>query len=126
MKYSLILPVYNGGEYVKECVQSILSQSFSQFNLHVLDNYSTDGTLEWLSSLKDERIKIYPAERFLPMEENWQRILSIPRNEMMTIIGHDDLLDSNYLASMDAFIQKHPDASLYQAHFRFIDQQGKF
>src|SRR5437868_2299364 len=111
-KFSIILPVYNGGDYVKECVQSILSQSLPEFNLHVLDNLSTDGTAEWIDSLKDERIKIYRSEKFLSMEQNWQRALAIDKNEMMTLIGHDDVLHANYLETMQALIEKHPQASL--------------
>lgn len=123
-KYSIILPVRNGGHYVKECVNSIFAQSLPDFHLHVLDNCSTDGTLEWLRSLTDPRIKIYPAETPLSIEDNWGRIVTIPRNEFMTLIGHDDILDPHYLAAMDRLITQHPDASLYQAHFRYIDPQG--
>ena len=123
--YSIILPVKDGGDYVKECVNSILSQSFHDFTLHVLDNNSSDGTVSWIQALNDERIEIYPSKDSLPMEENWGRIKSIPRNEFMTIIGHDDLFDKQYLAVVNTLIQKHPDASLYQTHFRFIDSNGE-
>jgi glycosyltransferase involved in cell wall biosynthesis len=126
VKFSIILPVKNGGEYVKECVQSILSQSYSDFNLHILENCSTDGTAEWLQTLKDGRIVIIPSETSLSIEENWARILSIQRNEFMTIIGHDDLFDANYLQVMHDLINQYPDASLYQTHFRFIDAKGNF
>ena len=78
-RYSIILPVYNGGEYFKECVFSILSQTYACFDLHVLDNHSTDGSSEWIKTLKDPRIKIYRSESFLSMEENWKRILDIPK-----------------------------------------------
>jgi glycosyltransferase involved in cell wall biosynthesis len=125
VKYSIILPVRNGGEYVKECVNSILLQTYPDFNLHVLDNSSGDGTLEWIRSLNDERIKIYPSERALSIEENWGRIKSIEKNEFITLIGHDDLLDKNYLMVMNELISRHPNASLYQAHFRYIDSTGK-
>jgi len=123
-KYSIILPVRNGGEYVKECVSSILAQSLGDFQLQVLDNCSTDGTRDYLQSVKDERIKIYPADRPLSIEENWARITTIPKNEFITLIGHDDVLDANYLAVMDRLIEKHPGASLYQAHFRYINATG--
>ncbi|MGZ3849947.1 MAG: glycosyltransferase family 2 protein [Flavisolibacter sp.] len=123
-KYSIVLPVRNGGEYVKECVNSILSQTLKDFNLHILDNCSTDGTSEWLGSLRDERIIICPSERPLTIEENWARITSIQKNEFVTLIGHDDLLEPNYLEIMDGLISDHPDASLYQAHFKFIDSMG--
>ena len=125
MKYSIILPVRNGGEYVKECVNSILTQSLNSFNLLILDNCSTDGTFEWIISLNDARIKIYPAAKSLSIEENWDRIKSLPKNEFITLIGHDDILDKHYLEVMDRLISKHPNAALYQTHFRYIDAQGK-
>lgn len=125
MKYSIILPVRNGGEYVKECVNSILSQTLNTFNLHVLDNCSTDGTLEWIRSLNDDRIKIFPSAKSLTIEENWKRAAGISKNEYLTLIGHDDLLANNYLQVMDKLIAKHPNASLYQTHFSYIDSDGK-
>jgi glycosyltransferase involved in cell wall biosynthesis len=124
-KFSIILPVRNGGRYVKECVHSILSQSHTDFNLIVLDNCSADGTSEWLTSLDDQRIHIYPAARPLSIEENWGRITTVPKMEFMTLIGHDDLLDAQYLATMNQLIERHPSASLYQAHFRYIDSEGR-
>ncbi len=124
MKYSIILPVKNGILYIKECVDSILSQEYAHFNLHILDNCSTDGTSEWLQSLADPRIIYLPADKPLTIEENWGRIKSIPKNEFMTMIGHDDILLPNYLHTIDALINQYPSASLYQTHFDFIDSSG--
>jgi glycosyltransferase involved in cell wall biosynthesis len=125
MKFSILLPVKDGGEYVKECVDSILSQTLQDFNLIVLDNCSTDGTLEWLQSQNDARIVIHPSGKQLSIEENWVRIKSIPKNEFITLIGHDDILNKNYLEVMANLIQKHPAASLYQSHYHYIDGGGK-
>jgi glycosyltransferase involved in cell wall biosynthesis len=125
-KYSIILPVYNGGEYVKECLRSILAQTFTDFNVIVLDSLSTDGSLNWIKSLQDHRITIHAAEKPLTIEENWNRITGIPKNEFITVIGHDDLLHPDYLADMDQLISKHPKASLYQAHFNYINSKGNF
>ena len=124
-RFSIILPVRNGGEYVKECVNSVLSQTLQDFNLVVLDNCSTDHTVAWLESLKDPRIIIHKADRSLSIEENWGRIKDVPRNEFMTMIGHDDLLLPNYLQEMDTLINRFPDATLYQTHFNYIDAAGK-
>jgi glycosyltransferase involved in cell wall biosynthesis len=123
-RFSIILPVRNGGEYVKECVHSILSQTLSDFNLIILDNQSTDGTLDWIKSLSDKRIEFYPSDRPLTIEENWGRIKTIPKNEFITLIGHDDKLYSHYLQEMNDLIKKHPQASLYQAHYTYIDSKG--
>jgi len=125
-QFSIILPVLNGGEYIKECVQSILAQSVTDFNLIVLDSGSTDGTIEWLQMQNDERIILQLSDKPMTITENWSRIKNISRNEWMTIIGHDDILCSDYLQTMTALIKQYPDASLYQAHFNLIDAEGRF
>jgi glycosyltransferase involved in cell wall biosynthesis len=125
MNYSIILPVRNGGEYLKECVNSILTQTLDTFNLIILENCSTDGTPEWIKKVNDPRILLIEADHALTIEENWARITKVPKNEFITLIGHDDLLDSNYLEVMDGLIKEHPSASLYQTHFRLIDSRGK-
>ena len=95
--FSIILPARNGGHLLKECVQSILNQTCQDFNLLVLDNNSTDGTLQFLQNLIDERILIYPSITDLTIVENWARILQLKKNEFITLIGHDDILYPNYL-----------------------------
>jgi len=122
--YSIILPVRNGGEYVKECINSILAQTYTGFNLIVLDNASTDGTLEWIRSIIDNRIVIHPSPVSLSIEDNWARITSVPKNEFMTCIGHDDILLPGYLEEMNRLITANPAAALYQTHFTYIDAQG--
>ncbi len=124
-KFSIILPVRNGGDYLKECVRSILAQTVPDFDLLVLDNDSTDGTTEWIRSIADPRIKIYPSEKALVIEENWDRISKIPKNEFITLIGHDDRLNKDYLFTMQELIMNYPDAALYQTHFNYIDSKGE-
>ena len=55
-KISVILPVYNGREFLQDSVQSVLSQSFNSFDFFILDDNSTDGSYEMLSQLEDDRI----------------------------------------------------------------------
>lgn len=111
---------------MKECLAGIQAQTLNDFNCIVLDNCSTDGTAEWIESLGDARVIVYRAERPLSIEENWSRIKGIGKNEYMTMIGHDDVLLPHYLEEMDALIAKHPEAGLYQTHYNYIDQDGKF
>jgi len=124
MAYSIIIPTYNSERWIQQCIGSVLAQTLPDFEIVILDSGSTDGTLEYIRSVRDSRIKIYSTISRLGIVENWQRILSIPRNEFMTILGHDDLLYPNYLATIDQLIQRFPDAGLYQTHFNFIDGAG--
>jgi glycosyltransferase involved in cell wall biosynthesis len=94
------------------------------FSLVVLENGSTDGTREWLAEVHDPRVTVCASQTLLPIEENWARALTVPKNEFMTFVGHDDLLEPNYLEVMDALVRRKPDAGLYFAHFRYIDGKG--
>ncbi|MEO6329147.1 MAG: glycosyltransferase [Ginsengibacter sp.] len=123
-KYSIILPVRNGGEFVKLCINSILSQTIQDFNLIVLDNCSEDGTLEYIQSLADDRILIYTSSKPLTIEENWGRIRGLNTNEFITMIGHDDILFPGYLAEMEKMISSYPQASLYQTQYTYINGKG--
>ena len=119
--FSIILPVLNGGNYVKDCINSILSQTYTNFNLIVLDNCSTDGTKEWIESLNNSRIIVYSSKTHLSITESWSRAKDIKKNEFMTMIGHDDLLYPDFLAKINTLITENPAASIYQTHFKFID-----
>jgi glycosyltransferase involved in cell wall biosynthesis len=125
-RFTIIIPSYNGGEYFKECVLSVLAQTFENFELAVLDDCSTDGSIDWLRAQNDTRIRIYPSIERLRIVDNWARAVDIPKAPFMTILGQDDLLHPNYLQAMDELIACHPNAGLYHAHFRFIDENGRF
>lgn len=124
-RFTIILPVRNGGEYLKTCVAGILAQTFTEFELAILENASTDGTADWIKTFTDPRVKLYSTPEPLTIEQNWLRALDIPKNEFMTIIGHDDFFQPHYLQTMVNLILEHPAASLYQTHFSYIDANGK-
>jgi glycosyltransferase involved in cell wall biosynthesis len=123
-KYSILLPVRNGGIYIQECVASILSQTYKDFNFIILDNCSSDGTVEWIQSIKDARIKLITSNKSLTIEESWERIRHTDKNEFITLIGHDDILYPDFLMVIDGLVKEHPEASLYHTHFNFIDAEG--
>jgi glycosyltransferase involved in cell wall biosynthesis len=123
-KFSVILPVRNGGAYIKECVSSILAQTFQDFNLIILDNNSTDGTVDWLNSLNSEKIIIHPSGESLSIEANWARITTVAKNEFITLIGHDDVLYPDFLENINKLITAYPEAGLYHTHFHFINAKG--
>jgi glycosyltransferase involved in cell wall biosynthesis len=125
-KFTIILPIKGGLNYVKICVEHVLAQTYPHFELAILIHDNDDGTLEWLQSLKDERIHIYNASGVKGINGNWARILDIPKQEFMTILGYDDVLLPNFLEQMNSLIEEHPNASLYQAHFDYIDANGNF
>lgn len=126
-KFTIFLPVKNGGNYLHLCIESILKQSYPNFELVILENKSTDGSHEWLQvlALQDFRVKVMASDESLTIEDNWKRILTAKKNEYMTMIGHDDLLDCDFLEVINNTIIAEPNASLYLTHFRLIDSCGE-
>lgn len=124
-RFTICLPVRNGWPYVQECVQSILAQTCGDFELLVLDNHSTDRTVDWLKTLDDPRIRLSYSDRSLSIVESWARIKSLPKREFVTLIGHDDILDPGFLQAISRLIDQHPEAALYQTGARLIDSDGR-
>jgi glycosyltransferase involved in cell wall biosynthesis len=62
---SIITPVYNGLPYIKECIESVLSQDYEDWEMIITDNCSTDGTVDYLKTIRDSRIKIFYQEENL-------------------------------------------------------------
>ncbi|MET4801641.1 glycosyltransferase involved in cell wall biosynthesis [Bradyrhizobium sp. LB11.1] len=124
IRFSVLLPVRNGWPYVKECVESILTQTYPHFDLIVLDNQSNDNTVEWLKSLDDKRIQIFTSSSSLPIVESWARAKDVSKQEFMTLIGHDDRFDPDFLGRIKALIERHPRSALYQTGARLINSEG--
>ena len=127
-RFSIVMPVLNGGEYIKESVGCVLAQTVTDFNLHILDSGSTDGTLEWIASLNDQRIIVHASDSdaILTIQQNWARMKTIPRNEWMSIVCADDNLYPNYLEVMQSLIDTNSNTSLFGTHFDFINKDGAF
>ena len=121
---SIVIPVHNGGEYLKDFFKTIYNQTLQPTEILILENGSTDGTVNWLKSLNDPRIKIFPTDLLLPIEKNWDRIKTVPRKKWMFMSGHDDLIKSTFIETIRNLTEKYPDASLYQTHFDIIDENG--
>ena len=123
-KFSIILPVRNGMPYIMDSVGSVLSQTYKNFELHILDNKSSDGTLAWCESIDDPRVKVSTSGTSLSIEDSWGRITGIDKCEFITMFAHDDVLLPDFLENIDGLISEHPGAKLYQTNGELIDKEG--
>lgn len=123
-KFSIFLPVRNGMPYITDAVKSVLNQTYDKFELHIMDNNSSDGTLEWCQSINDTRVKVSTSLNSLSIEDSWGRILELNKNEFITMFAHDDILLPNFLKNINNLINLYPDANLYQVNGELIDHRG--
>lgn len=101
-KYSIILPVYNGAKYLPTCVNTIIKQSYNDYELIISNDGSTDGTGKYLDTLIDNpNIKIVQPEERLSMTEHWEWALSHATGEWMIFVGQDDGLQHYFFELAD-------------------------
>lgn len=93
-KLSIALPVYNGENFIKEAIESILLQDSLDFELVVVDNASTDNTLEIVKQfqLSDTRIKLIACENHVGQVENVNRSVTYCKSEWIHFFCHDDIM----------------------------------
>src|SRR5262245_14501161 len=89
---SVCIPTYNGAKFVAEAVQSVLVQSSTDFELLVVDDGSTDGTLDIVRSFTDSRIQIHQNEKRLGIPKNWNHCLALARGEYICLFHQDDVM----------------------------------
>ncbi|MBU4370172.1 glycosyltransferase family 2 protein [Patescibacteria group bacterium] len=89
-KYSIILPARNGGEYLPTCVETIISQNFSDYELIISDNHSTDNTSNYLNNCSHPNINVIKPPRPLSMVDHFEFALSHAQGTWQMFLGVDD------------------------------------
>ena len=104
---TVIIPVFNGIEYIKESVDSILNQSYKNFNLLVIDDGSTDGSYEYLSKKADNRLTIYKQEN-LGLCFTLNKYIKSVSTEYIARLDQDDIALNSRLFEQVSFLKKNP------------------
>ncbi|MFZ3171877.1 MAG: glycosyltransferase [Carboxydocellales bacterium] len=94
---SVCIPVFNCEAYIGFTIESVLNQTLKDFELIILDNKSTDRTLNIIRKFKDSRIRLIENETNIGAEGNWNRALIEARGKYIKILCADDLLYPNCL-----------------------------
>ena len=97
-KVSVAIPVYNGESHLAETIDSVLAQSWDDFELIICDDRSTDGSLDVAASRADGRIRILRNDRNLGFGGNWNRCLAATQGSYIKILPQDDLLHPDCLS----------------------------
>ena len=120
---SVIMSVYNGEKYLREAIDSILNQTFTDFEFIIINDGSTDGTREILESYSDSRIRLIHQEN-IGLTKSLNRGLKLARGEYIARQDADDVSYPERLSYQVVFIEKRPDVVLVGTHASFIDQRG--
>ncbi|MCL1474290.1 glycosyltransferase family 2 protein [Argonema antarcticum] len=122
---SVIIPAYNAEKTILETIQSLQQQTFSDFEAIVINDGSTDSTVELLSKIEDGRLKVFSYENGgLPVARN--RGIDRATGEYITFIDADDLWTPDKLELQLAALQQHPEAGVAYSWTAFINEKSEF
>jgi glycosyltransferase involved in cell wall biosynthesis len=126
-KVSVCLPVYNGSNYLAQAIESVLAQTFSDFELLIANDCSTDDTQKIIEKYasNDARIKHWINEKNLKLFGNYNACIGKATGQYIKLFAHDDLLHPQMLEKMVAVLDKNADVSLVTTARGWIDGDGQ-
>jgi glycosyltransferase involved in cell wall biosynthesis len=127
-RISIGLPVYNGERFLNETLNSLLSQTYTNFEIVISDNGSTDQTesICRTHAAQDQRIRYYRNQENLGAAWNFNRVFKLSFGEYFKWHTADDLCVPDHLAYCLNTIEKNPTAVLVYPKTRFINENGEF
>ena len=120
---SIIVPVYNAGKCIKETIESVLSQSYEDFELLLIDDCSKDDSEEIIKSFNDARVKYIKQPENMGAWAARNRGLEEAKGRYIAFLDADDLWEKDKLKKEFEFMQKE-DAGFVFTGYEFADEYG--
>lgn len=123
---SIVMATYNGEKFLRPQIESILNQSYSNFELIVVDDTSTDQTLTILQEYADHdsRIRIFPAEKNMGLVANFERGLKLAKGEFVALSDQDDIFRNDKIELLVKKLKATPHCDLVISDLSLIDSEG--
>lgn len=120
------MPVYNGEPFLAQALDCLLAQSFSDFELVIADNASTDRTREICQSyaVRDPRVRYERNSENIGVDRNFNRVFNLARGEYFRWAAADDLCAPSLLEKCVVTLDAHPEVVLCYSKSRYIDESG--
>ena len=127
MKFSILIPAYKS-RYLKECVDSVLNQSFEDFEVVIVDDNSPEDLGEIVECYSDDRIRYYKNETncgAVHVVDNWNKCLFQAYGDYIICMGDDDMLASDCLMEYAKAIDAHPEVDVFHIRSYIIDENSQ-
>ena len=126
MRFSVTIPAYKS-KYLRECIDSVLAQTFTDFELVIVNDASPEDLDAIVTSYHDERIRYYVNEKncgAVDVVDNWNKCLSYAQGEYVICMGDDDRLLPEALQLYDELIKRQPGLAVYHGWTEMIDNDS--
>jgi glycosyltransferase involved in cell wall biosynthesis len=123
-KVSVIIPVYNAEKYLARSIESILNQTFQNFEILIIDDGSTDNSWEVIQSFDDHRISSLRNPKNQGVVQSRNKLLSIAKGEYFALQDADDWSEPNRLQVQLDFLESRRDLSICGTQYTKFDNLG--
>lgn len=124
-KISVIMSVHNGMPYLKTSVESIVKQSYKNFEFIIVNDASTDGSWQYLKSIKDKRITLLKNTKNLGLATSLNKALKHTQGNFIARMDADDICLPKRFETQLKFMEDNPDIDLCGSWVKLIDKKGK-
>lgn len=124
-KVTVLMSVYNGERFLREAIDSVLSQDFQDFEFLIVDDASTDGSAMILESYEDARIRVDRNERNLGLTASLNKGIALARGEFVARMDSDDISTKDRLSKQLSHLEAFPSCAAVAGKVLFIDSCGK-
>ncbi|MFZ2302791.1 MAG: glycosyltransferase [Gallionella sp.] len=122
---SVLMNCYNGEKYLRAALDSVLAQTYQNWELVFWDNQSTDDSAAICKSYADRRIRYFYASEHTELGPARIQAFQQIRGEFVAVLDADDISHPDRLARQVAFLKQHPDVALVGSWAQYIDEKGK-
>lgn len=120
------MPVFNAQRFVKKAIQSVLDQTYKDFELIIIDDCSTDASRKMTQSFKDKRIIYTRNEENLGVTKSLNRALQIAKGEFIARLDADDIANPQRFTKQISFFNTHRNIGVVGSWVALVDEGGKF
>lgn len=121
---TVLMPVYNGEKYVRHAIESILGQTYDDFEFVIVDDGSTDRTIAIVRSFDDPRIVLLSNEANLGIVESLNRGIRIAQGTYICRMDADDIAMPNRVERQVRYLEEHPEVAAVGSNTLLVDEQG--
>lgn len=124
---SVIMPLYNAEKYVSEAIESILSQTYENIELIIVDDCSRDSSPDIANKFadRDTRIRFFRNEKNIGVAKTRNRAIHEARGEYVACLDNDDVAMPDRIAEQVNFLKTHPDYGLVASDVEIIDENSR-
>lgn len=122
---SVVMCVYNGEKWIDTAVSSILNQTYSNFELIVVNDYSSDTTLQHLLKIRDKRVRLINNNKNYGVAFSLNKALKITKGKYVARMDADDKAVINRLKKQSSFLEENPSVAAVGTWAKLITESGK-